>query len=414
MMLKRFAPTSALTVAVAILLTPTAWAGSKYKVLYNFAGGSNGGGPLLFGALTMDANGNLYGPAAGGTGTGCNGSCGVVFEMSSGSNGKWSESVLFNFSGYYVDGEPGTPLAFDSQGNLYGAVQGGPPGSNLYQLTPGTGEWDFNMIQGQGTKVGVTPDAAGNLYGFLVDGAYGEGGVGELSLGTDGWTLTTLYSFCRKPSCRDGLGPLVPLSWDAKGNLYGTTYSGGLVNYKECGGYCGVAFQMTPNPDGTWKYHLLHHFGSFNGDGVVPYGGLTVDASGNVYGTTTHWGPHSNGTVFKLTQTGGRWKETILYGFPTGNNAFAPGGNLVFDKAGSLYGTASSFGQCIQGGYGCGLVFKLTPQKNGKWKYSLVHQFKGPEGEYPNGLTMDSKGRLYGTTTLGGAYNVGVVFEITP
>jgi hypothetical protein len=66
------------------------------------------------------------------------------------------------------------------------------------------------------------------------------------------------------------------------------------------------------------------------------------------------------------------------------------------------------------GGSGCGLVFKLTPQKNGAWKYSLVNRFRGPDGEYPNGLTMDGRGNLYGTTSLGDTYNYGVVFEITP
>jgi uncharacterized repeat protein (TIGR03803 family) len=141
-----------------------------------------------------------------------------------------------------------------------------------------------------------------------------------------------------------------------------------------------------------------------------------VDASGNVCGTATEGGgPDNRGTVFKLTQTpGGNWKETIFYDFPNACNCAGPGGNLVFNKAGNLYGTAGSDEQCVGGGYGCGVVFKLTPQTNGTWKYGLVHLFRGPDGEYPNGLTMDSKGNLYGTTTLGGAYNYGVVFEIIP
>jgi hypothetical protein len=171
-----------------------------------------------------------------------------------------------------------------------------------------------------------------------------------------------------------------------------------------------------PNADGTWKYHRLHIFGSFQNDGHDPYGGLTVAAAGNAFGTTTHGGgPQERGTVFKLTQTtGGRWKETIIYDFPDKCLCATPAGDLVFDKAGNLYGTASSDEQCVHGGYGCGVVFKLAPQKSGKWKYSLIHRFKGPDGEYPNGLTMDNKGRLYGTTTLGGKYNVGVIFQITP
>jgi uncharacterized repeat protein (TIGR03803 family) len=401
-------PTLAVIIAIGLFLTPAAWAASKYKVIYNFPGGSHGGGPNLFDALAIDRNGNLYGGAAGGTGTGCDGPCGVVYEMAPSANGKWAESVLFNFSGYYVDGEPVTSLALDSQANLYGGAAGGPQGTViLYQLTPGIGEWNFNILPVNGTEVGLIADAAGkNFYGFWGDS------VQELWQGSDGWNLTLLYQLCSANDCENGSRPLVPLSWDAKGNLYGTTYEGGY-NYPQC--YCGVAFQLTPNADGTWTYHRLHIFGTFPNDGQSPYGGLTVDPFGNVYGTATQGGPHKRGTVFKLTRASeGRWKETTIYGFPAGCDCASPGGNLVFDKAGNLYGTAGSFEQCVGGGYGCGVVFKLTPQKNGTWKYSLVHLFRGPDGEYPNGLTIDSKGNLYGTTTLGGAHNYGVVFEIIP
>jgi uncharacterized repeat protein (TIGR03803 family) len=93
-----------------------------------------------------------------------------------------------------------------------------------------------------------------------------------------------------------------------------------------------VAFQLTPNADGTWTYHQLHIFGTFRNDGRYPYGGLTVDASGNVYGTATHGGPHEDGTVFKLTQTNGGWKETNIYSFGAECNCAGPEGNLVFDR----------------------------------------------------------------------------------
>jgi hypothetical protein len=412
-MSRRFVVIQTLALAIclggSLIVAPTGWATSKYKVIYNFADVRHGSGPNLFDALAIDGKGNLYGAAAGGTGTGCGGGCGVIYEMSPGANGKWKEIVLFNFSDYYVDGEPVTSLALDNQGNLYGGAIGGAQGTALeYQLTPGTGGWNFNILPVWGTTIGLIADAEGkNLYGFWGDS------VQELSQGTDGWALTLLYQLCSGNGCKNGSRPLMPLSWDAKGNLYGTTYEGGY-NYPQC--YCGVAFQLTPNSDGTWKYHRLHVFGSFRRDGRNPYGGLTVDASGNVYGTATGGGgPKNRGTVFKLTRTtGGRWKETIIYDFPDACNCASPGGDLVFDKAGNLYGTASSFESCTGGGSGCGLVFKLTPQKNGTWKYSVVHLFRGPDGEYPNGLTMDKKGRLYGTTTLGGKYKVGVVFQITP
>ena len=411
MTFNKLVPTLGVIIAIGLFQTPAA-ADSKYNVIYNFPGGSHGSGPNLFDALAIDGRGNLYGAAAGGTGTGCDGPCGVVYEMSRSGNGSWRENVLFDFSGYYVDGEPITSLALDNQGNLYGGAIGGKQGYGdlLYQLTPGTKGWNFAVVEDPGTSIGLVADAQGkNLYGFFGDW------IEELSRGTDGWTLTTLYKLCPKGNdCKNGIRPLVPLSWDAKGNLYGTTYEGGF-NYPQC--YCGVAFQLTPNSDGIWTYHRLHVFGSFPTDGRYPYGGLTVDASGNVYGTAADGGgPKNRGTVFTLTQTaGGHWQETIIYGFPDKCLCATPGGNLVFDKAGNLYGTASSDIQCVHGGYSCGVVFKLAPQTNGTWKYSLVHRFTGgPDGDYPNGLTMDSKGNLYGTTTSGGTYNYGVVFEITP
>jgi uncharacterized repeat protein (TIGR03803 family) len=170
---------------------------------------------------------------------------------------------------------------------------------------------------------------------------------------------------------------------------------------------------MTPNGNGAWAYHVLHRFGSFKKDGLFPWGGLVVDKSGNAYGTTIAGGPHAFGTVFKLTPTsGGGWKQTLLYGFPDLNLGAHPWGNLVFDKAGNLYGVANGGSAC--GSYFCGEVFKLTPQTSGKWKYSVVHAFKGPDGAYPYGVVIDKKGNLFGTAWGGGTYDHGVVFEITP
>jgi hypothetical protein len=188
-----------LAVIVAVtVLAPAAWATSKYQVLYNFTGGNDGGGPSLFTALAIDGKGNLYGAAAGGSGTGCHdepsGGCGVVFKMIHGASGKWSESVLFNFTGgYYGDGEPDTSLALDNQGNLYGGAEGGPEGTAIvYQLTPGTGEWNFNILPAWGTEVGLIADAEGkNLYGFWGDS------VQELWQGSGGWNLTLLYPVVR-------------------------------------------------------------------------------------------------------------------------------------------------------------------------------------------------------------------------
>jgi hypothetical protein len=102
----------------------------------------------------------------------------------------------------------------------------------------------------------------------------------------------------------------------------------------------------------------------------------------------------------------------VLYDFPSIELGGAPGDNLLFDKAGNLYGVAGGGSSSCAGT--CGVVFKLTPESGGKWKYGLAHKFNGQDGDSPNGLTMDASGDLYGTTMSGGTYNYGVAFEITP
>jgi uncharacterized repeat protein (TIGR03803 family) len=174
-----------------------------------------------------------------------------------------------------------------------------------------------------------------------------------------------------------------------------------------------VIFEMTPNGDGTWTYHVLHRFASYPTDGQTPYGGLVMDASGNFYGTTEFGGSKGNGTVFKLAFTHGHWKKTVVYDFPDWHNGALPNSTLVLDKAGNLYGIGGGGNQGC-GPYTCGVVFKLTPQKTGKWKYSAVHKFTGPDGNFPIGVIVDGKGNIFGTTSNGGTYNAGVAFEITP
>jgi hypothetical protein len=157
---------------------------------------------------------------------------------------------------------------------------------------------------------------------------------------------------------------------------------------------------------------VLHRFGAFKYDGQLPVAGLVLDAAGNAYGGTWSGGTYNCGIAFKLEPSGSRWKEKVLYNFGgRWSRGCAPLYTLALDAAGDLYG--SNLGGDKKCGP-CGVIFKLSPQKSGKWKYSVLHTFHGTEGADPYGVILDDKGNIFGATEDGGKYNMGVVFEITP
>lgn len=166
---------------------------------------------------------------------------------------------------------------------------------------------------------------------------------------------------------------------------------------------------------GASSEKVLHTF-SFT-DGAFPYNGVVLDAAGNLYGTTVTGGSanctgYGCGVVFKLTpEAGGDWKESPIYGFTGGEDGSYPDSPLVFDGAGNLYGTAAA-----AGGLGNGTVFKLAPAAGGSWKFSVIHTFAGGnDGAEPIGpIVFDTAGNLYGTTFEGGSYNGGTAFELGP
>jgi uncharacterized repeat protein (TIGR03803 family) len=392
-----------------MMLASTARAGGTFKVLHAFGKANDGGG--IYDNVALDAKGNLYGTTC------CGGTYGYgsVFTLRPGTRGRWTEAILHSFCTppECTDGAlPMAGLAIDSVGNLYGSSN-----TATFQLTQDSSSptgWTFQVIYEAGCEFNLILDQAGNLYGPIGPGQYGGGAVTELSPGNDGWTETDLYSFCPKYHCLDGDAPNSVLILDGSGNLYGMTDAGGKGNL-------GVAFELE-HVSGGWKEHVLHNFPAYSGDGYPPTSGLTQDTAGNLYGTTLQGGSKGCegggcGTVFQLRRgTDGRWKETILYNFPTLKNGAGPQGGLAIDKAGNLYGTAGGgTGPC--GGGGCGVVFKMTPPKpgSGKWTYTVLHRFTGPDGALPVAAPiLDTKGNLYGTTSTGGPNGSGVVFEITP
>ncbi len=320
-------------------------------VLYNFSGGNDGAQP--YGGVIFDTAGNLYGTTyLGGTSN-----AGTVYELTPPSGGGgWTETVLYNFVGGSDGLGPQGDLIFDASGNLYGTTDnGGSPGNGIvFQLTPGQGgAWTETVLHRFLTNEGTSPraavvfDAHGFLYGTLAnDGTFGAGAVFRLKPPTPqggAWTEKTIYTFT---GGSDGFGPLCRLLLH-KGNLYGTTVKGGTDN-------AGTVFELVPpaSHSGPWTETVLHSFATGE-DGYLPWAGLIMDKTGALYGTTQRGGlPSSGGTVFQMKQNAGVWTETVLYSFIPRDNHI-PVASVLLGGKGILYGTTAGWsGQA-------GMVFKI-------------------------------------------------------
>jgi uncharacterized repeat protein (TIGR03803 family) len=419
-----------LTATPGLLTTAVpVFAASSEKVLHEFGKGQDGVWP--YAGLIFDGAGKLYGTTTEGGTFGA----GTVFQLTPGSDGHWIEKVLHNFQNNGKDGYwPFAGLVFDPAGNLYGTTtKGGALGfGTIFQMRPGaSGQWSERVLHNfSGGKDGSKPygslifDAAGNLYGTTSEGG-GSGcyGVGcgtvfllPSSSSNSKWILKVLHSF--RDDGTDGHNPFAGVIFDAAGNLYGTTAYGPTSGYFNNGP--GTVFQLTPGKNGRWIEKVLH---TFSGpDGYDPYAGLIIDAADNLYGTTVYGGSSAaDGNVFQLTPDGkGKWTESDLYDFCVAryncNDGIYPYASVIRDASGNLYGTTyegtNSGSDCAA--YGCGTVFQLMPA-NGTWTEKILYSFHGEDGGLPYaGLISDSAGNLYGTTTGGGTYGNGTVFEITP
>jgi uncharacterized repeat protein (TIGR03803 family) len=234
-------------------------------------------------------------------------------------------------------------------------------------------------------------------------------------------TESLLYSFCAQKGCTDGADPTGGLVFDRNGNLYGTTAYGGTHDY--CGQYgdtsCGAVFKLSPKGKETVLYSFCAQTNCT--DGEYPAAGVVFDQKGNLYGTTVYGGAHGNGVVFKLTPEG---QETILHSFCARNGCTdggLPYAGLILDQKGNLYGATlegGSYNDNVCSGYGCGVVFKLTPEGKYAVLYSFCAESNCTDGAFPYaGLIFDQNGNLYGTTLRGGAHGNGfdgVVFKLTP
>ncbi len=337
--------------------------------LYSF-NGSNGAGP--YAGLLRDPSGNFFGTTlAGGTDAqACGGTqgfgCGVAFRLT-----RTGKEILYEFKGT-PDGEsPESPLVEDTAGNFYGTTyQGGADGlGSVFKIDAAGKETVLHSFAGppEGggdgalSYTGVILDAADNLYGVTASGgAFGAGVVYRLSAAGQ---ETLLYSFT---GSSDGGGPDSVLLSDPQGNLYGTTTGGGNLACQG-GDDCGVIFELSPQPGGTWTEAVLDTFSSLENwaDGERPLRGpLVMDLTGNLYGTTYFGGAYRNcdgdgcGVVFELGATGA---ETVLHSFTGGSDGANPFSGLATDSFGNLYGTTQAGGATCFTFYTCGVVFKIIP-----------------------------------------------------
>jgi len=252
---------------------------------------------------------------------------------------------------------------------------------------------------GASPAASVTFDASGNIYGTTrLGGSDNAGTVFKLTLANGTWQESVIYTFTGGD---DGGSPQAALT--RVGNaLIGTAPQGGSHG-------SGVVFGLQ-EVNGQWQEQVLYAFVGGSSDGAYPYSQLILDKSGNIYGTAESGGPNQEGSVFELSRSGGTWKETTLHFFTGNLDGATPDAGVIFDKAGNLYGTTSSGGN-----YSSGTVFELA-KANGSWTESILYNFTGgKDGGVPSAApVMDRNGNLFGTAFNGGTNGYGTVFQLTP
>ena len=363
---------------------------SAITTLASFTGdgaGTNGGSPEA--GVTFDSNGNLFGTTyAGGTS-----GFGTLYEIAKITG---TLTTLASFTGPGAGTNGGNPFAvvtFDSSGNLFGTTAGGGASGagTVYEIDNVTGTFttlaSFTGTNGSDPFAGVTFDSKGNLFGTtFLGGASGNGTVYEIAQGSS--TLTTLASF----TGANGSGPHGGVTFDSSGNLFGTTYQGGASGN-------GTVYEIDKGSS------IINTLASFNAtNGRSPAAGVTLDSGGNLFGTTNAGGAHDAGTVYEIAQ--GSSTITTLASFTgAGGNGSNPAGGVTLDGGGNLFGTTFQDGE-----FGNGTVYEIA---QGSSIITTLVSFTGTNGGNPaSAVTFDKSGNLFGTTYGGGASGAGTVYEI--
>jgi uncharacterized repeat protein (TIGR03803 family) len=331
-----------------------------------------------------------------------------------------TSKVLHAFNAYREGLYPNNGLVVDAAGNIYGRTSnGGVNGESygvMFKLAPKAGgKYAESVIHNFTSSEGV--DWHATVIGDAAGNLYGASLIGGPNNAGSIFEISP-----------DGQGgytetiifnfsgvayePQGGLVLDKSGNLYGTTLVGGTYGY-------GAAFKLSPTGSG-WNLTVLHNFTGTAND-ALPDGSFTLDDSGNLYGVCTYGGTSLNGIVFELSPSvGGEWTNTTLYSFAGGADGARPHDALVWDAAGNLYGTTGEGGGSTACLDGCGTVYRLRPISGGQWTEDVVYSFQGEsDGAGPlYGVIFDKSGNLYGTTPNGGSGNCedgcGTVFQLTP
>ncbi len=412
--------------AIAVLGGAALGRDISYRTIYKFRGIPDGWDAI--GVPAVAKNGDLYGVTGGGGPP----NAGTVFKLTApqARDGVWKESVLYDFPG---NGQQSPALVIlGPDGNLYGVNST----LTIFELKAPVlrgGAWRYVPLytlngNSDGSAIqGLVFGVDGNIYGATELG--GNSGCGHGGCGTvfelkrpaqkgGKWRFRVLYTFTGKP---DGDEPWAGVTFDQKGNLYGTTFRGGTNDW-------GAVYRLKPptKRGGAWTETVPYSFDLNNNDIISPEGSINLDSSGNLYGTTSLGGDlncaggFGCGVVFELsppTQKGKGWTFTSLYAFQDGNDGAVPGDRMVFDRMGNLFGTTQTGG----GNGFSGAAFRLSPPSGEAtvWTETTLHKFIAPEDAgCTGGLAWGKWGHLYGVTVLGGAgcqgLGCGTAFELRP
>jgi uncharacterized repeat protein (TIGR03803 family) len=362
-----------------------------FKVLHNFTGGPDG--CCIYAGLARDREGNLYGVAYLNDD---NSGAGDLFELTWTSRGHGFR-ILQKFSA--ADGLCMASPSFDGAGNLFGVCAGSLDDGTLWEYS-NLGKFSilhaFNGPEdGEEPQGNIALDQFGNIFGTAY--TYGPGGSGTLwEYSLSSGVFKVLHGFADGDD--GGLLPAGP-AIDHDGRVWGTTESGPNCYY------CGAGT--------VWHYDLLSGtFATildFSPSGIQnPQSSLTIDADGNLFGTAFGPNPNNCGLVYEL-QGIKSYAPAVVHPFTRGKGdgclAF---GNVALDARGKLIGTTYAGGS-----FGDGTVYELEPV-NGGWRETILYSFNISDGLRPqSGLITDGKTNWFGTTSEGGNYGQGVVFELS-